>query len=151
MINNPSDEIILSDRHSKCPVLDGSLIPVPQFHVAHFKHWRLTVNAPNNGVMMYDGSIVKIVNFVSCDRSVYVIGEKFLEPSCLLKQPFNVKGILNVKSVYLNDVSELMSWPIASIKSKIFVIPYTEVDEYDENFVVEKAAIFPLLMEDKYR
>ena len=149
--SDASDDVMLSHRHSKGPLLSGSLIHVTQFQVVKLKQWRLSVKAPNNIVIMNDGSIVKILNFVSYDGSVDIIGVKFEDPSCLLNPPFNVNGLLNCKSVCSQNVSHLMSWSIDFIHKKAFAIPYTETDKYDEDFVVENYAIFPLSMEDKFR
>ena len=88
-------------------------------------------------VIMGDGSIIKILNFVSYGNRVDVIGEKFVGPSCLLNPPYNVKGILNCKSVCNHHLSDVMCWPIDSVKVKAFAIPYREVDEYDNDFIDE--------------
>jgi hypothetical protein len=159
--NDDHDSVILSHPHSKGPLHNPTeyLVRATQFQVAKFKNWRLTIKVPNNIVIMGDGSIVKILNFLSNGHSAYVCGVKFVGPSCLLDPPLNVNGILNCKSVSSQNVSDLMCWPLESVKSKAFAIPYREVEEYDDDFVdendegffLEYAAIFPLLMEDKFR
>lgn len=113
--------------------------------------WRLTTRAPNNCVFINDGTIVFIVNFVQNDDSVQIVGHRFLQPISLLSPPFDANDMLETYRVTINLISPIILCPIENVQCKAYVIPMQLDDFDDEEEETSFFAIFPVLMEDKYR
>lgn len=145
--------LAMSHSHSKGPIPDGyDAREVSQFKVAQLQHWRLTTQSPNNCVILEDGSVVLIENFIRPDQSsVMIVGRAFMEVTNLLNPPFDANGVLQCKCVQANHMSELTTWPLEFVQSKMFIMPTWKITEHDDDMDESYFAVYPLLMEDKDR
>ena len=84
---------------------------------------------------------------------VDIVGFRFLEPEPILEPPFDANGVLKTFRVNTNLISPLISCLIENVKNKAYAIPMPwQLDDFDEEAEeTSHFAIFPLLMEDKYR
>lgn len=152
-VNVPS--LLLSNPHCRGPLPDGNdvLFEAKQYRTAVLDPWRLTTRAPNNCVFINDGTIVCIQNVMQVGDDVEIVGFRFLEPEPLLESPFDANGVLQTYRVNTNLISPLISYPIENVKCKAYAIPMSwQLYDFDEEAEeTSHFAIFPLLMEDKYR
>ena len=152
-VNNPPLSLSNPHRRGPLPINGEFIFRCQQFKTAVFDSWRLSTRTPNNYVFLDDGSIVFIQNFVQYGNNVQIVGYRFLEPVSLLDPPFDANGIIFSQRVNNSIISPLISFPIESVTCKAYAIPMPwYLDDYDEETEETSFfAVFPLLMEDKYR
>jgi hypothetical protein len=90
---------------------------------------------------------------VQVGEDVVIVGFRFVEPETLLQPPSDVNGVLQTYRVNTNLISPLISCSIENVKCKAYAIPISwQLDDFQEEAEeTSHFAIFPLLMEDKYR
>ncbi len=91
-----------------------------------------TDNKADRNVILKDGKIVQISNFVENAIGIQIVGKQFTTKKDLFRSPLQSTR-LEIFSV--QRLSCLKSWPITSIKYKALLIP-SKVDQNNEFAVV---------------
>jgi hypothetical protein len=115
----------LSGLHNNGPLLLGC--SNPQFSSLSEKSiGQLNLSKANCCCLLADGSIVVVENFASSEQSAHsrvIIGRKYLSQSDLYTFPCR-SSLLDI--FFVQNLSSLSLWPVESIKSKCFRIPFKE-------------------------
>ena len=129
---NPNLIKVISEHHNG-PMIPG--LRGQQFERVIFKKLKLSCKSPDNCVVIHDGSVILIANFVeNREGQVYFIGRKFMNSENL----YNLNG-LDSKTLGKQIVNTLSNnlefWQLNCISSKTMKIPIIhDIPQSPESF-----------------
>lgn len=156
-LENTANSVILKQEHRKGPTISIEKTNERQFKVAQCASWKLTCSPPNNFVYLNDNSVFCIGNIVQRSGALYLVGRNVSMISNLYERPLNAANMLNIFVVQLLSHCALSEISISCVKCKAMTIPVdNETDisgsDHDPQSPYNPSfAVFPLLMQDKFR
>lgn len=148
------NSVILKQEHKNGPIIPFENSKEQQFKVAQCDHWRLSRSPPNNCVYLNNENVFLIHNVVERAGIVYLIGRQMSVISSCYESPRNAANILKIAEVQLIEIV-LSEVRISDVKCKAMLIPiFNNGNISDDDTTVpndDTFAVFPLLMEDKFR
>ena len=126
-IQEPKGPVVMmsvSEVHYDGPLPDEDFLG-RQYRRASFRQWTLTCETPNNCVVMLDGSIVVIRNFLqaTANGEILVVGNQFSQVENFFEYPLPSCEIGTFKVSGLDQQGDFQAWPLSQVKAKALKFP----------------------------
>lgn len=126
----------LSKEHFSGPMVPG--IRGRQFRNGRTGKWELSIDEPDNCVIIRSGKIVKIRNFLrdSSNQELFIIGNEYKNPESFFSFPIESSSLSIFKC---SRFSELMVVPLKHVEAKAMHINFRsewENEDRDAEYVV---------------
>lgn len=107
----------VSDVHFNGPLPNGNAIG-RQFLKATYRQWTLTCDSPNNCVVLIDGLVVVIENFLQARcGEIRIVGRQFAKSDDFFSFPIQSRQIGTFRVSGLSS-QPIQSWPLTQVKAK---------------------------------